>query len=59
MLEVMSLSKMTKTQMRNSLKAIDAKARKLFVQVSHPNVMSSADLTAIQKIIAKGLRNLK
>jgi len=52
---------MTKTQMRNALNAIDSKARKLFVQVAgnRANVLNASDLAAIQKIVAKGLRNLK
>jgi hypothetical protein len=54
------MAKMTKTQVKNALSQIKAKAFKLLGSTgNHPDVMSVADYSAIVKICDKGFRKLK
>jgi hypothetical protein len=53
------MAKMTKTECKNSLKAIKAKAFKLLGSTgNHPIVMSVADYSAIEKIVSRNLKKL-
>jgi hypothetical protein len=53
------MAKMTKTQAKNALKAIKAKAFKLLGSTgNHPMCMSVADYTAIAKIVEKNMKKL-
>lgn len=51
------MAKMTKTQKRNTLSSIRAKAFKLLGDA--PELMSVNDYAAIAKIIEKGFRKMK
>jgi hypothetical protein len=53
------MARMTKTQAKNALNSIKAKAFKLLGSTgNHPMCMSVADYTAITRIVEKNLKKL-
>ncbi len=53
------MAKLTKTQMRRLIEAIDSKTRKAWKWGSYHGVMSSKDMMAILAICERNLKKLK
>ena len=53
------MAKMTKAQAKRLLRAIDSKSKKLWFGLHMSSYISTADMIAIEKIVAKNLKRLR